>query len=44
MAPADLIAKYRGKYKAGWDRMRQERYQRQVAHGAHRREVAAESA
>lgn len=30
MAPADLIAKYRGKYKAGWDRLRQERYQRQV--------------
>ncbi len=33
MAPADLIAKYRGKYKAGWDRMRQERYQRQVRMG-----------
>src|SRR5437762_3289373 len=30
MTPAELIAKYRGKYKAGWDRMRQERYQRQV--------------
>ena len=33
MAPAELIAKYRGKYKAGWDRMRQERYQRQVRMG-----------
>ena len=30
MAPAELIAKHRGKYRAGWDRMRQERYQRQV--------------
>jgi arylsulfatase len=30
MAPAELIAKYRGKYKAGWDRMREERYQRQI--------------
>jgi len=30
MAPADLIAKYRGKYKAGWDQLRQERYQRQI--------------
>ena len=33
MAPAELIAKYRGKYRAGWDRMRQERYQRQVRMG-----------
>ena len=33
MAPAELIAKYRGKYKAGWDRMRQERYQRQIRMG-----------
>ena len=33
MAPAELIAKYRGKYKAGWDRMRQERYRRQVRMG-----------
>ena len=33
MAPAELIARYRGKYKAGWDRMRQERYQRQVRMG-----------
>ena len=30
MAPAELIAKYRGKYKAGWDRLRQARYQRQA--------------
>jgi arylsulfatase A-like enzyme len=33
MAPAELIAKYRGNYRAGWDRMRQERYQRQVQMG-----------
>jgi arylsulfatase A-like enzyme len=33
MAPAELIAKYRGKYRAGWDRMRQERYQRQLRMG-----------
>ena len=33
MAPAELIAKYRGKYQNGWDRMRQERYQRQVRMG-----------
>ena len=26
MAPPELIAKYRGKYKAGWDRLREERY------------------
>jgi len=30
MAPADLIAKYRGKYKKGWDQLRQERYERQI--------------
>ena len=33
MAPAELIAKYRGKYKAGWDRLRQARYQRQIQKG-----------
>ena len=33
MAPAELIAKYRGKYKAGWDRLRQARYQRQIQMG-----------
>jgi arylsulfatase len=33
MAPAELIAKYRGKYQAGWDRIRQERYQRQLRMG-----------
>jgi arylsulfatase A-like enzyme len=33
MAPADLIAKHRGKYKAGWDRLRDARYRRQIAMG-----------
>jgi arylsulfatase len=33
MAPAELIAKYRGKYRAGWDRIRQERYRRQLRMG-----------
>ena len=33
MAPAELIAKYRGKYKAGWDKLRAERYRRQIAMG-----------
>jgi arylsulfatase A-like enzyme len=33
MAPAELIAKYRGKYRAGWDALRAERYRRQVALG-----------
>jgi arylsulfatase len=33
MAPAELIAKYRGKYKAGWDALREERYRRQIKMG-----------
>jgi arylsulfatase len=33
MAPPELIAKYRGKYKAGWDALRQARYQRQIQKG-----------
>ena len=33
MAPADLIAKHRGKYRAGWDALRAERYRRQIALG-----------
>jgi arylsulfatase len=33
MAPQELIAKHRGKYKAGWDRLREERYRRQIAMG-----------
>jgi arylsulfatase A-like enzyme len=33
MAPQELIAKYRGKYKAGWDRLREERYRRQIKMG-----------
>lgn len=32
-APAADIAKYRGKYLAGWDKLRERRYQWQVAHG-----------
>ena len=33
MAPAELIAKYRGKYKVGWDELRKARYQRQIQKG-----------
>ena len=33
MAPADLIAKHRGKYLAGWDRLREARYRRQIKMG-----------
>jgi arylsulfatase A-like enzyme len=33
MAPADLIAKHRGKYKAGWDKLRESRYARQKQMG-----------
>ena len=33
MAPQELIAKYRGKYKVGWDRVRKERYRRQIKMG-----------
>jgi arylsulfatase len=32
-APADVIAKYRGRYKGGWDKLRAERHARQVAMG-----------
>ncbi len=32
-APADLIAKYRGKYKAGWDKLREVRYAKQIELG-----------
>lgn len=32
-APAEAIAKFRGKYKAGWDRLREERHARQVKMG-----------
>jgi arylsulfatase len=32
-APADIIAKYRGRYMKGWDALRQERYARQLAMG-----------
>jgi arylsulfatase len=33
MAPPELIAKYRGQYKAGWDRLRAERYRKQLQMG-----------
>jgi arylsulfatase A-like enzyme len=33
MAPPELIAKYRGKYMAGWDRLRSDRYRRQIEMG-----------
>ena len=33
MAPQQDIAKYRGKYMAGWDKLREQRYQRQLASG-----------
>lgn len=33
MAPADLIARHRGKYKDGWDRLREARYRRQIKMG-----------
>ncbi len=32
-APAEVIAKYRGKYLAGWDLLREERHARQIAMG-----------
>jgi arylsulfatase len=33
MAPAELIARHRGKYRAGWDRLRDARYRRQIKMG-----------
>ncbi|TWT50812.1 Arylsulfatase [Rubripirellula amarantea] len=33
MAPAQTIAKYRGKYMSGWDKLREERYARQLQLG-----------
>jgi arylsulfatase len=33
MAPEKTIAKYRGKYMAGWDKLREERYARQIESG-----------
>ena len=37
MAPAEEIAKYRGKYKTGWDRLRQKRISPTNPNGPHRR-------
>ena len=33
MAPADEIAKFKGKYMAGWDQLRRDRFERQKASG-----------
>ena len=33
MAPEETIAKYRGRYLKGWDRLREERYARQIESG-----------
>lgn len=33
MAPADEIAKFKGKYMAGWERLRRDRFERQKASG-----------
>ena len=44
MAPPELIAKYRGKYKAGWDKLRAERYRRQIEMGLIDAPLAAQSA
>jgi hypothetical protein len=33
MAPQELIARHRGKYKAGWDKLREDRYRRQIGMG-----------
>lgn len=33
MAPEETIKKYRGKYLSGWDRLRKERYKRQIKMG-----------
>ncbi|MCM2369188.1 arylsulfatase [Aporhodopirellula aestuarii] len=33
MAPEETIAKYRGKYIQGWDKLREQRYARQIASG-----------
>jgi len=33
MAPPEDIAKYRGKYKAGWDKLREERHAKQIRLG-----------
>ena len=32
-APAEMIAKYRGKYKAGWDKLREQRHKKQIELG-----------
>jgi arylsulfatase A-like enzyme len=33
MAPEELIARHRGRYRAGWDRLREDRYRRQISLG-----------
>ena len=44
MAPAELIAKHRGKYKAGWDSLRDARYRRQIKMGLIEASLAAQPA
>ena len=44
MAPQNLIAKYRGKYRTGWDRLREARYRRQITIGLIDGSVAAQPA
>ena len=43
-APAEMIAKYRGKYMAGWDKLREERHAKQIELGLVDAEVAAGAA
>src|SRR3546814_8521735 len=40
MAPAEEIAKFKGKYMTGWDRLRRERFERQKTTGL----IAADAA
>src|SRR3546814_1938861 len=40
MAPAEEIAKFKGKYMTGWDRLRRERFERQKKTGL----IAADAA
>ncbi|MBL9114961.1 MAG: arylsulfatase [Verrucomicrobiaceae bacterium] len=37
-APQEVIAKYRGKYKVGWDKLREQRHQRQLEMGLLKKE------
>jgi len=39
-AKAEDIARYRGKYRIGWDKLREQRYQKQIAQGITKKEWA----